>query len=136
MESVASYVDSCNLADGETITLSVTGLCGCESFIASGNYLEDLANAGLHANTFTSINAADASIVCEVTRNGDQYTMNYNYYIVDYYDWDKNIMEDLYNLNAYGYANNFLGIGETSGEMTWDAGSGDYNINFSGIWGK
>lgn len=126
-ENINSVAMSCvgNIEDGETVIIANSRdnpFTGCHSFL-DGNgvmqYIEPVANA----NTFASINSAQAGVVCEVTRDGDQYTMTYNYYIIDYYDYDPAVLEVMYNMNTYGYAENFMGYGKISGVATWTAGS-------------
>ncbi|MDO5126499.1 MAG: hypothetical protein Q4D54_01975 [Eubacteriales bacterium] len=118
IESVAAFAEG-YLEDGQTITLSVDGLRGCDGFLGGDH---DEWNAVLHANTFAAINQADAGIVCEITRNGDQYEMTYKYYIIDHYDFEHDILPELYDLNKYGYATNFVSIGEIDGYVTWNSG--------------
>ncbi len=117
--NISSVIASCegNIPDGETVIVATSpsvNMTGCDGF----NGFFDMA---IHANACASINIAEAGVVCEITREGDHYTMNYNYYIIDYYDFDDN-PEDLYDLNSYGIAQSFLGYGKISGTIEWDAG--------------
>lgn len=114
------------LRDGEKIIISNSqdnALPGCQSFLDRDGDIEQFLHIVGNANTFATVNSADAGIVCEVTRDGNHYCMNYKYYIIDY---DKNVLPELYDLNRYGYANNFVGYGKISGEVEWDAGESIY----------
>ena len=117
-DNINDVMNACegNIEDGETIIIAnspTNNMPGCSGFDSTWDKLT-------HLPTWTAVNIADAGIVCEVTRDGDHYTMNYNYYIIDYYDFDNN-PEDLYLLNRYGVASNFVGYGKYSGTIEWDA---------------
>lgn len=115
-----------NIADGETVIIANSGshaLPGCHSFIETDIPIPPFAYAVMNANTFGSINAADAGIVCEITRDGDQYYMRYDYYIIDYYDYDPGLLEPMYNVNTYGTATSYMSYGKISGTATWNAES-------------
>ena len=41
------------------------------------------------------------------------------YYILDFYDWDSKIIEELYALNVYGVSQSFVSIGKITGVATF-----------------
>ena len=43
--------------------------------------------------------------------------ISYDYYIWDYYDWGPG-QADLYSLNTFNYARNFINVGQLHGDMT------------------
>ena len=120
INATAKACEAC-VKDNEKIIIANSGnapLSGCQDFAVNDGFFEQVANA----NTFLAINEAEAGIVCEVSREGNHYSMTYNYYIIDYYDFDEEKKESLYNLNRYGYASNYLGLGKVSGTVEWEAG--------------
>ncbi len=115
-----------NIADGETVTFAnspSTTWQGCPNFITLENGLPQGLNVAGNFNTLCTLGDAEAGIVCQVTRIGDQYCMVYSYYLVDYYDFDSNLLESMYDMNRYGYGTNFMAYGKISGVATWTAGS-------------
>lgn len=150
LSQIASYAEG-QLQDGETIRISVDNMCGCENLvpqsgedalniftngkISDEGFWDAVANGfdGLNTEALSAclaFNQADASVVCEITRNGDEYTMNYRYYIVDYYDFDDGCggnPESVYNLYLYGMAHDFMSYGEIDGVATWSAGDDSLN---------
>ena len=121
------------IKDGETIIISNSKnntLPGCQTFLDKDEDDEQIAHVLANANTFATINSADAGIVCKITRNGNHYTMKYNYYIIDYYDFDKDVLRELYDMNKYGEAANFMGYGKITGRVEWDAGKPINDLQF------
>ena len=64
---------------------------------------------------FAGINDAEAGIICECTKVGGRYKVELRYYLLDYYDFDRRISDEiggvspsqLYRLNQVGMARNF-----------------------------
>lgn len=92
-----------------------------------------LANAILNLNSLLAVNSGHATMVAECHYDGEQYTLYYRYYILDYYDWHPNVMQDLYSLNVYGLSNSFLSTGRIEGQATFTADSEIDNLIFPAI---
>ena len=62
--------------------------------------------------------SSDATIYaeCRCDERGVIY-ISYDYYILDYYDWGPG-QADLYSLNTFNYACNFINVGQLHGDMT------------------
>lgn len=77
-----------------------------------------------------TLGQSSGGMVAEVTRNGDNYKMTLNYYIQDYYDWEKNGGADgffvtdgeMYTLNEVGWAKQFEMKGKFTSEISWTKG--------------
>lgn len=91
--------------------------------VTQGTGDEQIINAFLNLNSFLAANVAKAVMVAECEFDGEEYTVYYKYYIVDYYDWDPAVMPDLYTLNIYGLANGYVSIGKIEGTVTFTAES-------------
>lgn len=70
---------------------------------------------GLNYEAFLAVDSANAVFVGECSYNGDRYIIDFNYYILDYYDFDPQLLEELYAFNVYGLANTFWTIGKITG---------------------
>ena len=80
--------------------------------------VEPLAAASIAMNprTFIAVNQTDATIYAKCSCNQlGVIDISYDYYIWDYYDWGPG-QEDLYSLNTFGYACNFLNVGQLHGD--------------------
>ncbi|MBD5135240.1 MAG: VWA domain-containing protein [Lachnospiraceae bacterium] len=98
-------------------------MCGYPSLTA-----EDGWTLLLNSPVILAINSCDAGIVAEVTKNGDEYTLDYTYYLIDYYDFDKYLLEDYYLMNRYGKWQNFINYGTFSSNITWKKGESKKGI--------
>ena len=75
--------------------------------------ISDYTAIALNPRTFIAINQADSTIYaeCRCDERGVIY-ISYDYYILDYYDWDPSIEENLYSFNTFNYACSFLDVGK------------------------
>lgn len=78
-----------------------------------------------NAPLIVALNSCDAGIVAKVTKNGKKFTIDYTYYLIDYYDYDKSLLQDFYLMNRYGKWQNFVNYGTYSSKFTWE--QGEYN---------
>ena len=78
-----------------------------------------------------SIGTYSTKLKCTVTRNGNQYTANIDYYLYDVYDWDRNITNmdklpvsprDMWELQYGGLAKGYYSNGIASFTVTWSTG--------------
>lgn len=70
---------------------------------------------------FLSVNACDAGIVTDVKRTGDTFTIEYKYYLIDYYDFEEN-PEDITYLNYYGLSAEYITYGCCESSTKWEKG--------------
>jgi len=79
-----------------------------------------------------AVGNTDATISVHCRRNGDIYTAEITYTIIDYYDWDKDDYESagivapawLYELHRVGMAREYRSIGKTEPiKITWQKGT-------------
>lgn len=79
-----------------------------------------------HLDWQNTVGEALGGLVCNVSRNGDKYTMNYKYYLLDIYEWaaeDKTLLStSLHQLHAEGKAKEFLMNGCIEGNYSWKKG--------------
>lgn len=75
-----------------------------------------------------SIGAGTSGVIAEITRNGNEYTMKFRFYIMDLYDWDKKGEPALYYLNTDGYARCFRSMGLYEDSFTWKYGERFYEF--------
>ncbi len=67
------------------------------------------------------------SIVAEINRSGNKYTMNYKYYVIDLYEWafhsDKDPLSYIFHVyHENGLAQEYIIKGSFEGTITWSAG--------------
>lgn len=70
-------------------------------------------------------NAIQAEVICEESaEKGKTYKVKLKFYVIDYYDWDKEnpVLKHLYNLHLYGMARNFLSYGVYETVVEWNEG--------------
>lgn len=92
-------------------------MCGYPSLTA-----EDFGTMVINSPVILALNSCDVGIVAKVTKKGDEYMFDYTYYLIDYYDFDKNLLPSYYLMNRYGEWQNFINYGTFSSKVTWKAG--------------
>lgn len=92
-------------------------MCGYPNLVAEGGM-----TAVINAPVIAAINSCDAGIVAKVTKKGDEYTLDYTYYLIDYYDFDKKLLRNFYLMNRYGKWQNFTNYGVFSSSIVWNVG--------------
>lgn len=88
--------------------------CFCSFFVG------DWGNLYLNRRTFLAFNATDAVVYAKCSCVAGEYVVEYDYYIWDYYDFSPRLMEDVYALSVFGYADTYMVIGDTQGILRWD----------------
>lgn len=125
---------------------------GIGDFIASnfkGGNRERIPNTPLFYHIpddyWFSIGISDCKMVCECTRNGDEYRLVLKYYVQDFYDWDKKsdssagFVKDseMYKLHKAGMAKSFKSRGVYNDIIVWKKGDSFYfDEAISGETGK
>lgn len=88
-----------------------------------------------HLDWQNTVGEALGGLVCNVSRNGDKYTMNYNYYLFDIYEWaadDKTLLSTvMHQLHEEGKAKEFLMNGCIEGTYSWKKGEQAFTIGTS-----
>ncbi len=121
------------LEPGETIYIATapTVAWGCASN-PKGDGINTLPEKLLNYNAYLGVNDGDAVITAKCSYDGNAYSIEYNYYILDFYDWKFENHPNLYSLNLYGISNAFLSIGKISGYATFtDANSEILNFQLN-----
>jgi hypothetical protein len=111
--------------DGKTIVITTN-----TPFVATS-----LSNTGADDNKekdwWFTIGNSSSAMTATVTRNGEQYVMEINYYIDDFYDWEKGsplkggpLLTDgeMYRLHEVGLAKQFPVEGCYKVKVTWTRG--------------
>ena len=76
---------------------------------------------------YFAIHSANSSAVAEISFDGQEYTMTVCSYVLDYYNWDKNISyptvlvspAEMYNLCIDGQSRFYMNRGRVNNELTW-----------------
>ncbi|MDE6253305.1 MAG: VWA domain-containing protein [Lachnospiraceae bacterium] len=89
---------------------------------------EDWGTRLLNAPVILALNSCDAGIVAKVTKKDDEYILDYTYYLIDYYDFDKGSLKQYYMMNRYGKWQNFINYGSFSSKITWKKGESNKEI--------
>ena len=81
----------------------------------------------IHRDWWNTVGESGASIVAEISRSGNTYTMTYTYYFMDIYEWAQHYDPGLLNMTLHSYhefglAQEFLMEGKFNGTLTWQAG--------------
>ena len=119
-------------------------IAAAEKMVMEANSLVITTNALFRATTLSSIEAANtaesdwkqtlgtsnAAMTGIATRSGDQYSMRVNYFIDDFYDWEKGSTAsgglvtagDMYRLHEVGLAKQYRINGRYQIEITWNRG--------------
>ncbi|SCX81443.1 hypothetical protein SAMN02910370_00298 [Lachnospiraceae bacterium XPB1003] len=102
--------------------LTYIALSPNENYAGTDIYYDDkaeplvAASIAMNPRTFIAVNQTDATIYAKCSCNQlGVIDISYDYYIWDYYDWGPG-QEDLYSLNTFGYACNFLNVGQLHGD--------------------
>ncbi len=92
---------------------------GC-SYWTNGELVESLGTMGLNIPALGVFNTASAAVVAHCSYNDDtqKICMEFKYVIMDYYDFS--FWEELYELDAYGYAQSYELYGVYYGYIEWD----------------
>ncbi len=80
---------------------------------------EQVLSAVINVKSFLAVNDCNAVFVAQCSYDGENYVIMYEYYILDFYDWDSKIIEELYALNVYGVSQSFVSIGKITGVATF-----------------
>lgn len=80
---------------------------------------------------FNTVGEAGASIVAEITRSDNTYTMNYTYYFIDIYEWAYHYDNDplswyFHSYHESGLAQEYLMKRSFSGSLSWEKGETAY----------
>ena len=78
-----------------------------------------LAEMSLSFDTLSALNSSYAGIYAECSYDGEEYKMEMDYYIWDWYDFSPDLLPSLYSLNTFDYAQSFEVIGKTHFSYSW-----------------
>ena len=109
----------------------------CEIQDAENNIIPFHEISGYYCNYVqrdwqNTIGESFGSVVAEVTRNGNIYTMKYKYYFIDIYEWaihyekKKTLVSQLHNFHELGVAKEYLINGSFEGTLTWESNNTAY----------
>lgn len=87
------------LEDGETVMLAHTPKDENNGINLEVKNIQDLLAGEL--NDYYAINSAKVRSVVKATYDGTKYTMQFRFYIFDYYDWDENITTKIGTVSPY-----------------------------------
>ena len=81
----------------------------------------------VHRDWQNTFGESFGSIVAEINRSGNKYTMNYKYYVIDLYEWafhsDKNPLSYIFHMyHEKGLSQEYIIQGGFEGTVTWSAG--------------
>jgi len=88
----------------------------------------------VHRDWWNTIGEAGAAVVADVSRSGDEYIMDYTYYVIDIYEWAWHYDDDMlsgifHSFHESGDAMEYLMIGSFSGTIKWKKGENAYTMN-------
>lgn len=127
-DNMAELITACEsyMKENQTVYIAnsrYNAMCGYPSLTAEGGW-----TLIKNAPVILAINSCDAGIVAKVTKKGDEYTLDYTYFLIDYYDFDKELLEEYYLMNRYGEWQNFINYGTFSSKISWKAGESSQAI--------
>ena len=120
------------LNEGETryIATSYNANFPASNILDKDNSIKQFLSAVLNINSFLAVNDCHAVFVAQCSYDGEKYTVIYEYYILDFYDWDSKVVEELYALNVYGVSQSFVSVGKLTGVATFEKDSKIYNSDY------
>lgn len=91
----------------------------------------------VHRDWQNTVGESFGSIVAEVSRHGNTYSMKYRYYFIDIYEWalhygetfPPSIVSSLHIFHEAGTAQEYLMNGSFEGVLTWKIGNTAYHPN-------
>ncbi len=133
--NVNTLLDLCEstVNDGETVIFSSNSddnfkiSCYNNTHCHFGNHIFDATaiTTDVGKDWSFSIGEAFGGMVCKVTRNGDVYTAQYRYCLLDYYEWGYHAEGNdykLHRLHETGLAREYPIYGELVSTITWEKG--------------
>ena len=125
-KTVLDADDTKYIATSFDAKFTAVNITGCSN-------LGQIIDVLLNPISFGAVNVGDATMVAECKFDGYRYEIYYKYYIHDYYDFDprNSMVAELYALDTFGLANNYLSIGKLAGYATFTVDNDNiiYTIN-------
>lgn len=122
-------IKTMNSGDELYIATSPSSCLPCSGIMSKQSLVEQSFSAAISLESFLAVNDGYAVYVAKCTYDGERYNIFYKYYILDYYDWDSKVIEDLYALNVYGVCESYITIGKIEGYATFEKSEDDL-INY------
>ena len=137
MYGVNALLDVCEstVVDGETLVFSSNTdnnfkvACYTQKHCSEGHYPDNEVDITIDEDTGLdwsfSIGEAFGGMTCEVTKNGNTYTMKYKYCLMDYYEWGYHVDggdKNQHMLHESGLAREFPIFGCLTNTITWEKG--------------
>ncbi len=107
---------------------------GCDyvDYVEDGNKIKNFATVITNVEAFGTFNNAKAggTFCCTYNPETEEYTIDYNYYLIDYYDYEN--LYELYEQDLLGMAKSYELYGYCNGQYTWKKGVHPVYV----VWGE